>query len=342
MGSRMTTRSDAREGRLYRRLAWATLLGTTLSCANEEDAATTVRDAATTAPSESSAGGASSDTEPDVTVPEQDATSVGAPEAETTASNDASAADATVDASAGEPSDAEPSDAPSSAGCTHPLCEDFESGQVDPGKWTVATSGGHTMMIQGTQVAHGHYAALFHAPAKATGYDFIIAKNGPSQLKVHHFGRAYVYVAPKLPMGHTGLMFAGSSGFPKLKYLEVAGVQGGWQLTYVNLTGASAGETYFLIGCPGNRLCVPTLQMPVGTWTCIEWEFNDQPDQIAVTVDGKPTAMASPIQFGNATTDLVGGFTDFGFGFYDWHPDAYAFDVYYDDIALDTQPIGCL
>jgi hypothetical protein len=30
---------------------------------------------------------------------------------------------------------------------------------------------------------------------------------------------------------------------------------------------------------------VPDLQMPVQTWTCIEWEFIDQPDQIALTVD---------------------------------------------------------
>jgi hypothetical protein len=314
-------------------MAWVILLGATLGCANEETAGTNTA----TGPSEAGTGGAAPDASTHVPIPEEDATSGATADAEAAPPNDVESVDAPSDARS-----AEPSDAPPTQGCSHVLCEDFESGQVDPGKWSVATSGGHTVTVQQDKAAHGQYAALFHAPANATGYDFIIAKNGPAQLRLHHFGRAYVFVTPKLPVGHTGLMFAASSGFPKPKYLEVAGIRGGWQLSYLNLASAPTGETAFHIGCPNNERCVPDLQMPVKTWMCMEWEFNDQPDQIALTVNGKPTATASPIEFGNGTTDLVGGFTDFGFGFYDWHPDAYAFDVYYDDIALDTKPIGCL
>jgi hypothetical protein len=247
------------------------------------------------------------------------------------------------------PSVVAPPDAPGTAApdvgsgaCSSLFCEDFEGGQIDPGKWAVQTSGGHTAMIQQNKAAHGKYAAQFHAPPGATGYSFIINKNAPAQLRVHHFGRAYVFVAPKMPAGHTGLMFAGSSGFPRWKYLEVAAIRGGWQLTYVQLAGAPEGETPFHVGCPGNSRCVPTITMTMGAWTCIEWEFNDQPDQIALTADGKPVATDSPILYNNQMSGLVGGFTDFGFGFYDWHPDNFAFDVYYDDIALDIRPIGCL
>jgi hypothetical protein len=46
--------------------------------------------------------------------------------------------------------------------------------------------------------------------------------------------------------------------------------------------------------------------------------------------------------FNNMTSGLVGGFTDFGFGFYDWHPGGFDFDLYYDDIVLDTKRVGCL
>jgi hypothetical protein len=43
------------------------------------------------------------------------------------------------------------------------------------------------------------------------------------------------------------------------------------------------------------------------------------------------------------SSGLIGAFTDFGFGFYDWHPQGRpAFDVYYDDIVLDTKRVGCL
>jgi hypothetical protein len=220
------------------------------------------------------------------------------------------------------------------AGCAGLLCEDFESGQIDPAKWDVRTSGGHTAAIAQDMVAHGKFAARFHAPAAATGYDFLISKNAPAALRGHHYGRAYVLATPKPPAGHTGLMFAGTSGFPKLKYLEVAAIRGGWQLTFVQLSGAPTGEKYDHVD--------PALMMPMKKWTCIEWEFDDQPDRIVLTVDGKLIATDDPIVYNNAMTGLVGGFTDFGFGFYDWHPDDFAFDIYYDDIVLDTKPVGCL
>jgi hypothetical protein len=228
-----------------------------------------------------------------------------------------------------------------SAACASLFCEDFESGQIDTVKWAVQTSGGNMATVQQTKVAHGKYAAQLHAPASSKGYDFLITK-APAQLLVHHFGRAYMLVDPKLPVGHTGLMFAGSSGFPRLKYLEVASVRGGWQLSFVQLVGAPTGEADDHVDCAGNASCVPAIQMPVGVWICVEWEFNDQPDQVGLTVDGKPITTYSPIPYNNETSGLVGGFTDFGLGFYDWHPDNFAFDVYYDDLALDIKPVGCL
>jgi hypothetical protein len=32
--------------------------------------------------------------------------------------------------------------------------------------------------------------------------------------------------------------------------------------------------------------------------------------------------------------------SDFGFGFYDWHPKN-AFDLYYDDLVLDVERVAC-
>jgi hypothetical protein len=40
------------------------------------------------------------------------------------------------------------------------------------------------------------------------------------------------------------------------------------------------------------------------------------------------------------TSGIIGAFDTFGIGFHDWHP-AKAFDVYYDDVVLDTKRIGC-
>jgi hypothetical protein len=94
--------------------------------------------------------------------------------------------------------------------------------------------------------------------------------------------------------------------------------------------------------------------MPLDTWFCLEWEFNDQPDTINVwgdgtaigTLDGNdvaypPNHPAGSI-FDNKSSGLIGAFTAFGIGFYDWHPGGFDFDVYYDDVVLGTQRIGCI
>jgi len=203
-------------------------------------------------------------------------------------------------------------------------------------------------VVQQKTVAHGRYAAQFHGQGGVPNdYAFIIAKNAPAALSIHHFGRAYVFITPKPQSGHTQMVFAGTTGFaasPKLKYLEVANINGGWQLAFAELDVPPMGE----------EAAYPPGQLPVMTWSCMEWEFNDQPDRINLWVDGKliggfddqdiaypPGHVPGTPIFNNKSSGLVGGFTDFGFGFYDWHP-VNAFDIYYDDIVLDTKRVTCL
>lgn len=215
-------------------------------------------------------------------------------------------------------------------GCTGLFCEDFESGKLDPGVWNLQANGGQTVEVQKDVAAHGHYAVKFHALPNVVSYDFIITKNAPAALGGHHFGRAYFRTTPKPPQQHTGFLFAGSSGFPKLKYLEVAETGLNWQMTFVSRV-APMGETYGF----GSAV-------PLDDWACLEWEMSDSPDEITVFVGGAQVSAFKNIAFNGASTGLVGGFVDFGFGFYAWHPATYAFDVYYDDIVLDTKRIGCL
>jgi hypothetical protein len=225
-------------------------------------------------------------------------------------------------------------------------CEDFESGKIDPAKWDTQTMGG-TVMLQSARSAHGKYAAQFHGQAGTSvsnDYAFLIAHQAPAALSTHHFGRLYFFVTPKPTSGHTGMVFAGTTGFPKPAYLEVANINGGWQLGYVKLNGPPNGE----------EVAYPPGQVPVETWSCLEWEFNDQPDEATLWIDGKELGKlndqtigyppghvpGSPI-FDGKSSGLVGGFSDFGVGFYDWHPKN-AFDLFYDDIVIDTARVGCL
>jgi hypothetical protein len=229
-----------------------------------------------------------------------------------------------VDAAALEAGDARPR-------CASALCEDFESGKLDPLVWSAQATRGQTVVVESDLAAHGRYAARFHALPDVVSYDFIITKNAPVALRGHHHGRAYFFVTPRPPAQHMELLFAGSTGFPDLKYLEVATIGEAWQLTFVQQV-APTGESYKAAAGA----------VPLAAWSCLQWEMNDTPDQISLTVDGATPIVFGDITFAGKNTGLVGGFADFGFGFYIWHPVSYPFDVYLDDIALDAAPIACL
>ena len=234
----------------------------------------------------------------------------------------------------------------STPGCIGLFCEDFELGMVDVNKWDTQKSGG-TFEVEQDLVAHGKYAVHFHgldlATAKTQDYAFLISKNLPAELKTHHFGRASFFITPAPHSGHTGMFWAGTTGFPRPNYEEVANIGGGWQLGYVHNMSSPTDE----------KVAYPPGKVTAMKWQCMEWEFNDQPDMMSLWVESTLLGVfddkhidyppghvpGSPIS-NNMSSGLLGGFVDFGVGFYDWHPQN-AFDLYYDDIVLDTKRVGC-
>jgi hypothetical protein len=252
------------------------------------------------------------------------------------------AAAAPVDAAAPDaalPTDAADSrpDAAPGGGCAGLFCEDFESGALDPLVWTrKELTPGNAVTVQTTTVAHGAHAAQFHARGGST-LAMIFAEHLPPALQQHYFGRLSFQATgfPGESGGHSAyvLSHASLAGFPWAdhhlevgSYLQPAGPI--WQLTY--WTGD--GPEY--IGAGG--------QIPRGRWFCLEWEFNDQPDQIAVWVDGD--AMTGGYAFRNirGASGLLGKLGTLGVGFRTWHPmGAPDIDVYIDDIVLDSKRVGC-
>jgi hypothetical protein len=276
--------------------------------------------------------------------------------------------DARTGADASEGADAaQAMDAPASRGdtpdegggraCGGLLCEDFETGAIDPAKWDVVMGGGGTLTVQQQTVAHGKHALKVHGASGPTDWALLVAKNVPAELKgVATFGRAYFWISAPLTSGHTQMVFAGNTGtgaangpapFPKLRYMEVANINAGWQLGFDLLDVAPLVE----------EVSYPKGQVPTGKWVCLEWQFDDEPDHITMWLDGAPSgtfdgsdiAYSSPDPipkpdsgiYKGRSTDIVGGFDVFGFGFHDWHPQK-PFDLYYDDLVLDSARVGCL
>jgi len=241
--------------------------------------------------------------------------------------------------------------------CAGLLCEDFEGGVVDTNKWNIVMSGGGTMTVQEQTVAHGKHALQVHGAAGAMDWALLVAKNVPTALQGKAtFGRVYFWISASLTSGHTQMVFAGNTGtgaangpapFPKLRYMEVANINAGWQLGFDLLDVAPLVE----------EVSYPKGQVPTGKWVCLEWQFDDEPDHVTMWLDGVQSGTFDDTNIGYSSpdpipkpgtgiykgrsTDIVGGFDTFGFGFHDWHPNK-AFDLYYDDLVLDTARVGCL
>lgn len=244
--------------------------------------------------------------------------------------------------------------------------ENFESGTLDKTIWETRTKGTAEVKVQQAQVAHGKSALQIHYPKERGSYAFIVATKLPESVRKHFFGRASVYIAPNAPAGHDVLLNAGTPGYPDSNFLEL-GASGG--------KNVMASYQQNALNVPRGETIARGAAYPVGRWFLLEWECTDEPDNLKVWIDGEPAGELKDFTFkprapgggnrgGGAAkadapktaeapkapaaeiaavpgTGLVKGFSDFAFGFRAWgNGGAEDFDIYYDDIAIDTKRIG--
>jgi hypothetical protein len=283
-------------------------------------------------------------------------------------------ATASMDAadSADIPSDPPPFETGNGA-CAGLFCEDFEQGQLDPAKWDTQMGGSGVAMIQQQIVAHGKYALHVHESGAVGHFATILTKNVPMALRGAGpiFGRAYLYTAVNVGV-HIQLAFAGTTRDPSVapritsstsvtptsptkainfNYMDFGYNVNSWQLGFDLFDPAPNVAR----GFAEDASHPPAYdKYPSGTWSCVEWQFGDNPDAMVLWVDGKQMAQldAQHVDYSTApkmpgsvlnglSSGIIGGFSFYGFGIHNWGPSG-AVDTYYDDLVLDTHRVGCL
>jgi hypothetical protein len=211
--------------------------------------------------------------------------------------------------------------APGCAQSTHPVCMDFET--LPDAKWT-----GIGTNVQTGHAAHGN--AAFHGPPGSS-----ISTTSLGTITNTVWGRFYLRMTPKAPVGHGDLVMLFDQPGTKGNWYEVGyefnALQGNWH--------GNGGEKYMR-----TKMLLPD------QWVCVEF-FADGANAapIQMWMDGvqivysdvasTPT-ISKTVKFANFTIGLT---PYHGLSTINYEGNVMPMtDMWIDDIALDTQRIGCL
>jgi hypothetical protein len=222
-------------------------------------------------------------------------------------------------------------------GCSAPglvFCDDFETATTDgmpppAPKWSVALNGMGTVVVDGTTPAHSGSKSV-HV-SSGGGYQTFFVLSGapvfpaPGPLYL----RVYIRLGAPMSGGHNTYYKAGASDMPSSDHETRIGVMNG--MLMINQPASDRGflsnQNYYN---DGNK---PGVVFTPMTWTCVEALFDPAHSTIDMWVDEKEIP---DLHHTDWQQDPLGSF-HFGFEKYAG-PDA---DIWYDDVAVSAQPVGC-
>lgn len=210
------------------------------------------------------------------------------------------------------------------------LCENFETQTAGAAQakapWAPAINGDGQVLID-DQVAHsGKQSLKIHG----SGFTTFLVLNGapfpPTSGPLHV--RMYVRLAEAMTGGHNTFLVADTQAAPGAGNAFRLGEMNAMLMYTVmgDTHGALANENYYNDHLPGAALTALT-------WSCVEVLLDHQKPEVQVSLDGKAIADL------HHTDWALDAYDTLRFGF-----EKYAgpvSDVWYDDIAVGTAPLGC-
>jgi hypothetical protein len=225
------------------------------------------------------------------------------------------------------------------------LCEDFESGALDPKIWGMHTSGGASLLVDKAHAHTGIYAlhvkvvAGQQSTAQITDAVTFPAKDNT------FYTRAWVYFSPDLPadnMGGFHMAYLLATGNNDLGFVEAGlGSAGDKQyLGYSEYYGAGPGvhahgPTFTEFGPDSPTRIVPN------KWICLELMQGGDATTSTTTrrvwVDDKEL----PEQKNSYAGRKPPAFDLMSIGVLQYHPTPLLADVWFDDVRVSSTRIGC-
>ena len=213
------------------------------------------------------------------------------------------------------------------------LCDDFEKhgvGMQPAAPFTVVTNGlDGTVLIDGTTPAHSGTRSV-HVQSLGNYQTFLAVSGAPvfPAPSPALYARTYLRLAAPMTSGHNTYFKAGAAGATSSNNETRVGVM--VEMLMINQPDSDRGflsnNNYWTDTLPG---VVFTEQ----TWVCVEGFFDPPNSTVDIWVNEQEVPDLHRTDW---KQDALGSF-HFGFEKYAG-PDA---DIWYDDIVIGTQPIGC-
>ncbi len=227
------------------------------------------------------------------------------------------------------------------------LCENFETGAINPSIWTV--TGGSAVAVGTAEHARGNYA--LHITRVGNGSAYIKeTKTFPAKNNTY-YGRVFVkFISlPATPMGYAHWTIIAAAGSvvdgeirvsgqrptnPSAKQLFGVGTDNRTQTTGTGDWTISDADP------PGNPRAVP-----LNEWMCIEWLHQGSTNETRFWWDAvehpslHTTSNTMPV---NSNPFILPQFNNLWLGWAEYQASTQTFELWMDEIAVHSSRIGCV
>jgi hypothetical protein len=219
------------------------------------------------------------------------------------------------------------------AGKTYKLCEDFESGAVGgiPTGWT--TLRGFSGQRGGVGLASDQFhsgSMSLKSDAMNTGQDRVeksLAGLGATATK--HWGRIFYKVGSPAPKPNSGVI-----------HITFTALQGTTENRVVDTVVATNGTHQWLFNIPDDSCCTSSSYNWTfdASWHCAEWNIDVAAESFHFYSDSQEVTQ---LAFTGRAGARMSNYTNIGLGtiFYQTPPSPVV--VWFDDLAIDDNQIGC-
>jgi hypothetical protein len=223
------------------------------------------------------------------------------------------------------------------------VCEDFEStatGATPAGDWNLPTTnyGTGTVAVASDFAARGSHALKITIPAGGSSAERYLQRKNVAALANGHFGRIFFRIQgpTTTPFVHWDLILGAGT------------YMGGSRRIRWGVTGTGVGTTnnnwawIYNIEQGDTGVEARTVHPVVNSWMCVEWQWDAANQKIRFYFgDVEAQSLHVDTTLPNGTALQVPTFSSLSFGLAKYQSTDADLVFWIDEIALDTQRIGC-